>query len=240
MSDTYLFSGYLPAYSTPSKFLHTVGGMHHVVGAECPNCAKPLMLHLTLDMADQRVHIDSVNLAHLRLFYCSRCSLSWHPFCYTLVDDSSIIVQTVYRGETKWDDWYDDGGTDQFPERRFDLVPVPSGLQTLCNKLNRGCALSIDETRAFATYTNAFASQDCGAYPIVDVFTQIGGRSFLSQRLDDPICDICHRNGKRERMRFLASMVNDAKNEIRISFQGVQIVFFFCRKCRSVQVVHSV
>ena len=235
-----LFSGYMLDFASRGKYEHKVGGSCAINGATCPNCELPLMLHLRLDLSDERIKIASVCQTLFPLLYCGRCSLSWHPFVYTVIDDKTIKIAKVFRGPRQWAEWYSCVGADYFEERHCDLNPIPVRMQTICDKLNRGLALADEEVSYFASLTDSYAAPACGGYPIVDVFSQVGGRSFLAQRLDDPQCNVCMSNGVRQTMQFLCSLVNDPKHGIRFSFDGVQIVYFYCQRCNSVQVVHSV
>lgn len=240
LDNSYLFDGYLLEFSACSKYRHAIGGSHRIAGAECPNCSKPLMLHLTIDLSDPRIDIRPTNLSSLPLLYCSRCSLSWHPFCYRIVDNRRIAIQKAFRGETQWSEWYELVGVDSFEERRFELLPMPVRLQELCDELNRGKTLTSEEEAEFAFFTKRHALEECGGYPIVDVFSQIGGRSYLAQRSDDPLCDLCLKCDVQRRMRFLACLTNDESNGIRVTYDGVQIVYYYCEFCQSICVIHVV
>jgi hypothetical protein len=65
-------------------------------------------------------------------------------------------------------------------------------------------------------------------HPEVADINQVLGRGFLFQRLDDPICLQCASGGENRQMYFLASLRNDSRESIRLTFDGTQIVFFFC------------
>lgn len=235
-----LTNGYLLDFSSHSSFSHHIGGHHGIEGAICPNCELPLMLHVSLDTRDERLRLANSRLSNLPLLYCCRCSLSWHPFVYTVINDHLIQIQRAFSGPKQWEDWYSDGRGDTFPEQRFEMKPITREMQMVCDKLNAGVTLSDSEELHFATEIGSFATAECGGYPIVDTFSQIGGRSFLSQRLEDPECEVCRKRGLMRDMFFLCSLVNDRRSGMRIGFDGVQIVFFFCKTCSSVHVVHSI
>ena len=168
---------------------------------------------------------------------------AWHDFAYRIRSDSEIEIIEEFRGETAWDDWYSaDGGTGDVIERRaVQLSAIPSRLQELYDRLNAGEKLSKSEEAEVASFTGNYARPAVGGYPIVDVINQLGGRSFLCQRLDDPGCPGCRRAGsERQTMYFLASLTNDSETGVRITFDEVQIVFFLCPTCGTIKVLHSV
>ena len=85
------------------------------------------------------------------------------------------------------------------------------------------------------SFIDNYADEEVGGYPMLDVANQIGGRAYLCQALDDPICLSCETY-----MYFIASITNDDKNNIHISFDSVQIIFFYCPSCMNIHVQHSV
>jgi len=170
-----------------------------------------------------------------------RCSLCWHDFAYRILSDSEIEIVEEFRGETNWENWYDLGRQDVFNRRSVELSPIPARLQELYNRLNFDEELSRAEETEVATYTGNFAPADVGGYPVVDVINQLGGRSFLCQRLDDPLCPGCRKAGyERDEMYFLASLTNDKKSGVEMADDSVQIVFFLCKQCYTVKVRHSI
>ena len=68
-------AGYRILLGQKCEFDHAFGGTHACVGADCLNCYKPLMLHLTLDSSDQRLKLGKLGLKKLFLYYCMRCEL---------------------------------------------------------------------------------------------------------------------------------------------------------------------
>lgn len=233
-----LMPGYFLELDEVGKFGHYVGGDHKIRGAWCPNCDLPLMLHMSLDTLDPRIDLD---LGSIPLLYCGRCALSWYSFVYNIVDDDHIEIIRATRGEVLRTEWNEDVGFDVFPRRPFQLRPIPGRLQELYDQLNAGKELTPDEEAEVAAITGQYADIEVGGYPSIDVINQIGGRSFLSQRLHDPICRFCRdRLDMRRRMYFMASMTNDRERDLVVTYDGVQIVFFFCPFCRSMHVVHSI
>ncbi|HUY87795.1 MAG TPA: hypothetical protein VMV10_03580 [Pirellulales bacterium] len=238
-----LFPGQFIKFGKNKNARHWLGGTHACEGAWCTNCELPLMLHLSIDCSDPLLSLSFLPCSELSLFYCMRCSLCWHDFAYRILSDSEIEIIEEFRGQTAWDDWYsDDGGAgDEIGRRAVQLSPIPPRLQELYDRLNANEDLSDDEEAEVASFTGNFAPPDVGGYPVVDVINQLGGRSFLCQRLDDPLCPGCRRAGfERQTMYFLASLTNDDAAGVRITYDGVQIVFFLCPTCGTIKVQHSV
>ncbi len=229
-----LSNGYIPEFNNIDEYNHCIGGQHNINGADCPNCKKPLILHATINTTDERLNIKEQNFSNMHLLYCMRCSLSWYDFQYQILSNDKINILEVYHGETVHDDWNDAVGIDSFPKKSFGLIPVPGHVEKLYDKLNSNIEISEDEEIEICKFTGNFAPQDVGGYPVVDVSNQIGGRAFLSQRLDDPICTKCAKE-----MYFVASLTNDNKNNLKISFDSVQIVFFYCPECSVIHAQHS-
>lgn len=199
------------------------------------------MLHLSIDCADPLLSLSFLPCSRLPLFYCMRCSLCWHDYAYRILSDAEIELVEEFRGETNWENWYRFGRQDVFTRRSVELTPIPVRLQELYDRLNIDEELSDTEQTEIATYTGNFAPADVGGYPIVDVINQLGGRSFLCQRLDDPMCPGCRKAGlKQRRMYFLASLTNDKESRIEMADDSVQIVFFLCKQCHTVKVRHSI
>lgn len=241
MSHRELFPGYFIKFGRNEPSRHVFGGNHDCEGAWCTNCEMPLMLHLTLDCTDPALSLDFLPCERLFLFYCMRCSLSWHDFSYRVLSDNEIDIVEEFRGETTWGDWYPDGGVDVLEPRPLQLSPIPARLQELYDRLNANEELTEAEEQEVATFTENFARPEAGGYPIVDVINQLGGRSFLCQRLDDPLCTGCQKaRYERQEMYFLATLTNDPKAGVKISYDSVQIVYFLCTQCNTVKVRHSI
>lgn len=217
-----------------SPYSHAIGGTHDLKGAHCPNCEKSLIQHARIDCSDLRLNLTPVGVPTLPLLYCMRCELAFRDFVYRVASANSISLEQVNRGATI-DDWYVELGVDSFPEVPLELVAVPGRVEQLFDRLNADEKLSARDEQEICNFTGNYARPEVGGYPIVDVINQFGGRSFLCQRLEDPQCQRCSG-----RMYFLASITNDPRNDIKITFAGVQIVFFICINCRTIHVQHSV
>jgi hypothetical protein len=233
MSNEKQSNGYALGFNKPCSFKHYLGGSIELNGAECPNCNKDLILHASLDTDDKRLSLYNKTFKQLPLLYCMRCELSWHDFQYQILSDNEVKIIKYNEGGVL-EEWSEEVGLDSFPSKTFSLMTIPKEVQALYNKLNGDEELSEEDELLICNFTGNFADEELGGYPIIDVSNQIGGRAYLSQGLHDPECSICGKN-----MPFLASLTNDEKSELRITFDSVQIVFFYCSSCCNIHVQHS-
>lgn len=113
------------------------------------------MLHMSIGCSDPLLSLPSLPCSEPSLFYCMRCSLSWHDFAYRILSDSEIEIVEEFRGETTWDDWYssDGGPGDEIERRAVLLSPIPSRLQELYDRLNADEKLSKSEEAEVASFT---------------------------------------------------------------------------------------
>ncbi len=246
MAHRQLMDGLFVNFDQCDRFGHSFGGSHSTQGAWCPNCDKPLMLHLTLDLRDLRLRFRDVNRTspRLQLFYCMRCALSWYDFSYQVIDQDSIRIIEAYRGPLQTDDWIEGGaGVDEFRSRPIALSPIPARLQQLWDRLN---SLRRDEELTREEFADLKALTAGYAFPVAASFTsdyyfvnQVGGRPLLCQGIDDPDCPKCGEGHSRsDRMYFLACLYNDAQNRLRVAYECTQVIFFLCPVCFTVKVVH--
>jgi hypothetical protein len=245
MTQRQLINGCFIDLDSEGAFDHCFGGSHSVDGALCPNCIKPLMLHLTLDLRDPRLQFERtrIKLERLRLYYCMRCALSWQDFSYQIVDDESIRICEANHGPVTWMDWQKSGGgVDEFPPRPFTLTPIPARLQDLWNRISnlpRQGTLSPEEFADLKSLTASRAFPVATFNPDYYYVNQVGGRSLLCQGIPDPTCPHCSAlTRKGAKMYFLACLYHDAGDHLRVAFKCTQIVFFLCPVCMSVKVVH--
>ncbi len=168
---------------------------------------------------------------------CIACAaLSWHEFDYQIKSATEIAQRRAFRGKRTWDDWYPDGFGDELPHRDFDLSPIPERIQDLHFRITYGYEPTAAEELEIAKFTGNFASDDVGGYPVIDAINQLGGLTFFIQPVELPICFTC----RDKRMSFLLSLVNDDRLNLRLTFNGVQVIFFFCDSCCSVQAISRV
>jgi hypothetical protein len=228
-----LAPGYFLRFEVDPDSKHQLGGEHELAGATCRNCRLPLILHLTLDTSDYRLQLQRLGIKKLSLLYCMRCALCWYDFAYRLESDERIEILECFEGELM-PEWYKLGIGDSLESRTVYLLPVPDHVQTLYDRLNANLPITRDDEHSIAVVTGSFARPEVGGYPIVDITNQLCGRAFLQQRLDSPNCPQCG-----ELMHFLASLKNDNKQGLRITYDDVQIVFSLCTRCVVIHVQSS-
>jgi hypothetical protein len=231
--------GYHIDFEIPSTYRHYLGGSNELQGAVCVNCVKPCMRHLTLDLCDPALQCLPFELSELVLLYCSRCALCWRPFYYQQTSESHIEVVEANLGETTWEDWYSDIGVDEFKIVPFSLRGIPAEIQDAYERHRIEGKLRKEEEEMIGQFFGSYADQNVGGYPIVTAVNQVGGNTFLYQRLDPPPCVVCAKNRSDCVMEFLASLTNDPVHDVRISFDGVQIIFYVCHTCGTICVMHS-
>jgi len=227
-----LFDGCRIHLNQQGKFEHYVGGELKGKGSECPNCSRPLVIYLSLDLTDERIKFPDSRVKRLPLVYCVDCELCCFDFVYRVDADGLSVLEAL-----KTKDRQGIGITSSIRKKRIkvDLSATPLELERLAAKLNAKCDLTKEEKAMFAKLINNFARPELGGYPIVDCYNQVGGRAFLMQRLEDPMCEYCPKS----RMRFLASLYNERCSGIKTVPEEMQIVYFACPTCAAILVQHS-
>lgn len=122
---------------------------------------------------------------------------------------------------------------DCYIEHYYDLRPASCETMRISEKLNQGLQLSELEEFEYGSDTRQFADKSVGGYPLVDVVNQLSGVAFLQQRTKFPFCYVCE--GK---MDFALSMTRCERIGIEFIPPGVQVVFFVCTKCNTIDARH--
>lgn len=227
-----LAPGMMMSASTFHRDGHRIGGTHQIEGANCPNCGKPLMLHLSLNTSDERLNLSSLPFRWLPLLYCMRCELAHSDFVYRIVGDSAIEILEYIPGEVM-PCWEELGIGEAFPESSLHLERLPEPFQRLSDKLNHCIALNEDEKIQYCQTSENWALPRVGGYPVVAAINQLCGRGFLIQSLPDPVF-------RGEHLMFLASLCNEKRAGVRFTWDGYQIVFWIGLKTHTIMVQHSV
>jgi len=119
--------GYFPIFNRRESYDHSIGGTHDIENGRCPNCRKPLMLHLSLDTRDERIGLHPSKIKIVRFLYCMRCPLSWYDFQYQMTNDTSIRVLKSYTEEVgELAEWEEEVGIEIINFMAIDLIPVTS------------------------------------------------------------------------------------------------------------------
>lgn len=215
---TFCEMGYFVDYSSlqnkNEKNIHIFCGKHEVQSAICPNCKKPLLRYLMLDLSDDILEFPKTDLSSLSFFFCWTCNIAQSFFFYKTIDMGEIKILSYEKGGCSNDFPYIDYPLN-FPESRALLKQIPNDIQNAISQVNSGKVDEYDfdkETRFFMRPKH-----------------QIGGEPYLVQGelTEEIICPECKQN-----MKLLASFGDDC-NDTR-GFTGntyVQVLYFFCSTC---------
>ncbi len=223
----------------PGEYRHIFCGQHSIRDAWCPNCDKPLLRFLTLDLADPQLELNGSE-ERLPLMNCWTCGIAQADFYYQLRADNGISVLSCGRGEHTSDFPYNHY-PEHFPQRHVQLVPMPTCIQQGLVRLNAG--------KVSSTYSDAVGMPELdtdtvgrvGNAPPMDhpdsesdgltiPKHQVGGQPYLLDTYWRMRCPKCGN-----RMPFLASIGDysgTTKGFADNSF--VQLLYHYCRECRCV------
>lgn len=203
--------GYLLSTPQPdSHNSHWLCGANNVAGAHSPNTGEPLLLQLTLDLADSRLEL-TLPISKLHLFYSWRCGIHEGTFFYK-EDATGVAVLQYSRGTTDPDFPYT-GYPDYFPSQEVDLIKVDPAEQAIVDEINNG------GDRGFEL---GLKRPDLSAPR-----HQVGGRPRLVQPAVEIECPLCNRQ-----MPLLATIGDEATDGQ--AFTGnpyVQVVYHLCASC---------
>jgi hypothetical protein len=192
-------------------------GEHYTRGARCPNCRKPLLRFLRLDLSDEPFADVRLERESLDLFFCWTCNLSQAPFFYFLKTDDEIEIIDVKRGG-KTSDFPYKKYPEHFPASSIQLERLLPEAQKIILDLNRGTRAIVELERLWPDLCRPR--------------NQVGGIPFLMQgtssaKLECPKC--------LGRMKQLASIADDEL--IGYNFANnpfVQVVYQICVQCKVV------
>lgn len=221
---------------------HRVGGEHALRGAWCPNCRKPLMLHVMLDCTDPALAAIGHQFPTLPLLYCSRCIIRMmEPLIYrqTTGDEVELLECYVAPSRTDIAEWCELGpGIDVLPEARASLKALPRRVQLIYDALNDGA--SEDEKMCEAV------AEDLR--PLIPSYDRRGiwppnlvmGRAYNWQHWKPMPCHVCYDEGRCGDTHLLASLYSDPEQKLLFGFEGQQILFYLCRECGAIAVTNFV
>jgi len=237
-----IIDGHFIVFDKKSDYEHYIGGDNGLSNGDCPNCKSRLELYLNIDTKDPVFRDIKYPEPFIRLVYCLNCSICWYPLQYIIKDNFVNFIECKCETQGRHTD--EDECACELDKRDVSFKRTPDELQILCDKLNNNFTLTEEEELLFAKYANSYAPIEVGGYPNIDVFSQVGGRAFMSQRLKDPMCINCDNHGDVSKMKFLALLYKDEKSRFKIMkseyCSSVHIVFFICPKCYAMQVQHSI
>jgi hypothetical protein len=211
---------------------HVFCGRHSVPGAWCPNCDKPFLRFLTLDLSDPLIQLRPPG-EHLSLLYCWTCPVAQEDFYYQCRIDGSISILSCGKGRPSTQFPYGDYPM-FFPERNVRLVDIPRRTQELFCRANAAkLASTYSDVGGMPTFENAPTVPCHEALVLVggmEPSHQIGGQPLLLDTYWPMRCPQCQR-----RMPFLASIGDQSGTQT--GFTGnpfVQVLYHYCPSCRCV------
>jgi len=113
---------------------HRFCGAHDLRGAQCPNCKKPLLRFLSLDLSQTPFTVETTQ-THLHLLYCWRCKVSQRHFSYRILSADEIHILKYQPGES-YDDFPYEDYPDYFPAGTIEFEAVREDEQLILEKIN--------------------------------------------------------------------------------------------------------
>lgn len=206
-------NGYWFKFDNGGDAKHEFCGEHSVDGASCPNCDKPLLRLVSLDMSAKEVsRIESFG-DRLNLFFCWTCPISQEEFIYEVLEDGGVKILKYGKGESYIDFPYDQYPV-FFPLRAFDLEKLTSNEQEVIIQLNNN-SVGIYDLNEDLRYLSMPAHQ-------------LGGEPYIIQSdLANIRCPRC-----KNEMNFLVSVADKHSSEISFTEnEYVQLLFHICNNC---------
>jgi hypothetical protein len=213
LEPAYLISA---ASGKAEKSKHFFCGQHNLKGAICPNCKKPLLRFLSIDLADEEMaDLRAEGLMNIDLLYCWTCAIAQETLIYELKSSDEINILQ-----------YKNGPSDpEFPYPNYPIYfPLAAAIlrkrnredESILKKLNEG---SINETELFSTRPDICKPQN-----------QIGGVPYLVQK--NPYLSMsCPKCGKD--MPFLACITDDTENGyVFAGNEYAQVLYCYCKACK--------
>lgn len=209
-----MFMSFSKCIEKQTAYKHVFCGENGTSPSTCPNCNKPLLQFFSFDARDQRLGLSECSFTRLPLVYCWQCSVSQHPFIYSINTTGENINYISYgKGDMYFDFPYKNYPV-SFAESSIQFVPLSSLEQKIIKQYNRNpnSLLSVPEE-----FRYLFRPQ-----------IQYGGEPYLCQFPLNPLfCPICCGN-----MFFLCSVTDNAeKDYVFTGNDYVQVLYFLCPVC---------
>jgi hypothetical protein len=229
--------GYLIEYSDSGR--HAFCGKNGIPGAVCPNCRKPLLRLISLDLADPALEPIG-HEGHLPLLYCWTCNIAQTDFHYQCRNDGTIVIlHSGYGGSTSTFPY--PNYPDYFPGRNAYLRALSCDTEKLFAFLNcdKCVGAQQDDRNANGDVVMTGAVQhslaELNAAELTPPKHQVGGQPRLMDSYRVMRCVRCN-----QRMHFLASIGDDTGSGTGFTNNPfVQVLFHYCRSCRCVGAYHE-
>ena len=197
------------------SYRHEFCGPNDLQGASCPNCNKPLLRFLSLDVADPILELEDSPFEALPLLFCWTCNVAQDEFIYKIHADGAIELLHYGKGGIQTNFPYGDYPV-FFPGMSVTLEEIPDEDQRIIMALNRD---EIDEWEYRQEHSELCVPRH-----------QIGGEPLVVQPLTRTICPLC---GK---VMPLLAVIGDDSGDGRNFTQNeyVQVIYKYCRNCYTV------
>lgn len=207
------FVNYSKGFEKKSAPQHSFCGTHDIKGALCPNCHKPFLRFLMLDMNDKSFSFKTVHFSKLSILYCWTCAIAQSKFFYQIVGDNEIKILEYKKGSIVKDFPYENYPL-FFPRRIALLEKISSREQEIIHRINTG---ELDELIMMKKVPNLCRPRH-----------QVAGEPYLIQSYENSLtCPECN-----QRMPFLAAIADDCVDPRGFTGnQFVQALFFYCIEC---------
>jgi hypothetical protein len=195
------------------KFVHQLGGSHHIRGGVSPNSGRPLLQLARLDTSDVRISLEYPGIRYLPLLFSWTCDISQAPFLYDVLTDTEIKI-IKYNCGNAYERFPYANYPDYFLARPASLSPISDEDQFLLRGLNRH---RISASKLIKQRPDLCRPQH-----------QIGGEPFLVQPWISLKCPKCARV-----MPFLASIGDETGATRGLTGNPfVQTLFSVCPICK--------
>jgi hypothetical protein len=183
-------------------------GQHSINGGICPNCNKPLLRLLSLNVS---TILPSCPMDVLHFLFCWTCEIAQGVFSYKFTTNAIEVLEYKV-GQIVLDFPYDNYPI-FFPEKRVQLIKIPRQFQKIICDVNSS---TLDFWLA-----SKYVPQ------LVEPCHQFGGEPYLVNIPMSLICPICGID-----MPFILSISDNSGT--REGFTGneyVQMIFHICVNC---------
>lgn len=215
---------------------HVLGGETSLSGVQCGNCDEPFVTLLELDLTDPLLRGGWCGLSRLPLLFCPRCMTFEEGLAYQLHETDGIVWLREGNGNSPgWKRaWEEECPAGHSEACMCSLRVISPEVEAILLKVNDGEELIRGELESLAAQSIGHASvAECG-YPYLRANSQVGGIPYLPQGYSAPSCMYCEECGLPPRMAFIACLVNDWRQAIRVIYDGVYVEYWGCLACGTI------